>query len=219
MRVAHSLNISANAARTSSTVARSRPPKRFFNRALSTTRNWSSAIWPSSPAIRQATRNGAGNPARVSGAMITVCSRAFMASRDTTTHGRVFRISAPAAGSSWTHQTSNLFIGSGFRPLPPVSIPFVRHLAKRSQFLKIAINGLLRNVPDGFVPALTRPTRLWGHDQALILDCYGRFTPEPARVQQLFRQEQAEPIADFFNLRLHPDNLRNLAPTGNRVPR
>src|SRR5438477_6818682 len=166
-------------------VAVSRAPMRLTSRALSTTRNWSSAIWPSLPEIVQATRKGAANPPCVSGAMITVCSRAFIASRDTTTHGRVFRISAPAAGSSWTHQMSNLFIWSGLRPLPPAGIPFVRHLPKGPQFLKVAVNGFLRDLPNGLVPADTRrsPRR---HDQGLVPYRHVHFLAEATGVYQRF---------------------------------
>src|SRR5579862_9521596 len=62
--------------------------------------------WPVLPAKRHETRNGYRCPPLVRGATIAVRREALISSGDTTTHGRVLRISLPRVGSSATRNTS-----------------------------------------------------------------------------------------------------------------
>lgn len=104
--LAHGANISWRTASARSSVAGDNCPSRRTKRSRSTVRIWSSTTRPTRPLKRQGTRNGYACPPVVSGATIKVRMCSLSSSGETTTQGRVFRISLPRVGFRSTKKTS-----------------------------------------------------------------------------------------------------------------
>lgn len=133
---------------------------------------------------------------------------------NSTTHKRVLRISARSVGSSRCSQASSLFIGPGVWPRPFSRVLVVLDFAP---FLQLGghVVTTLAHLPCRLGPAFPNSASSRRPDQGAVLDGHRSLAAQPRRVQQLLRQDQAEPIANLFNLRLHAQKLFNFASAAN----
>src|SRR6266478_2548474 len=216
-RVAQGLNMSCDCRRISCDVASSSFPNKRRKRLSERLRIWSKATCPGLPPKTHSTRHGYDLPLEVKGAANAVRTAWFKSSGESTTQGRVLRISSPSVGSSRTSQTSNLFIGWGVGPLPFARVPLVWDILP---FLKLGrqVVASFAHLSRGLCPPLAHRARGRRHNQLAILHRHRGFAAEAARLNQFLGQEQTKPITDLFDLRLHADNLRSLATTGNPFP-
>src|ERR1017187_3278160 len=100
--------------------------------------------------------------------------------------------------------------------LPACPTLLFRHLAEGLQFFVIPVQGLLRDVLNGFRPTGPRPRRRRADHQCLVAHRYADFLAQATGLQQPLGQPQSEPIAHLLNPSKHGPKVAETQSSANQ---